>query len=96
MCEQPSTSIAVRWTVSLPDTVLVQAIPRSQVGSQSITFMNDPGYGFIMTLETTASGNLNSTLKVVAVQALNGATVECAGTTLLLQIMVNGKYMFHH
>ena len=56
-----------------------------------ITFPDDPGYGFVMTLSTTASGNFNSTLEVVAVEALNGATVECAGITLSLQIVTNRK-----
>ena len=95
MCEEPSTRF-VRWTVEISNMRLERSLPSSLVGNQMITFVNDPGYGFVMTLETTASGNLNSTLKVVAVQELNGARVECAGTTLLLQIMINGKYMFHH
>ena len=95
MCVELST-ITVRWTVEISNMRLERSLPSSLVGSQMITFMNDPGYGFVMTLETTPSGNFNSTLKVVAVQELNGARVECAGTTLLLQIMINGKYNMNH
>ena len=75
----------------IPGMTLQRSIPSSLVGNQIITFPDDPGYGFVMTLSTTASGNFNSTLEVVAVEALNGATVECAGITLSLQIMTNRK-----
>ena len=90
MCEELPT-VTVRWTVRIPGLRLERPIVYSLVGNQMITFPDDPGYGFVMTLSTTASGNFNSTLEVVAVEALNGATVECAGITLSLQIMTNRK-----
>ena len=88
MCED---TVTVRWTVMIPGMTLQRSVPSSLAGNQMITFPDDPGYGFVMTLSTTALGNFNSTLEVVAVEALNGATVECAGITLSLQIVTNRK-----
>ena len=48
---------------------------------EMFTFMNDPGYGFMMNRMITSSGSINSFLMVNAVMDLNGTQVMCSGST---------------
>ena len=82
VCQQ--AGITLRWTVDLPGGIsneLVNSARSSQAG-MVLTFAYDPGFGFeIHVLSSSSARNVISELRVTAVRELNGATVECTGSS---------------
>ena len=81
-CQQ--TGVNSRWKVNLPNKTISNSVYASLEGTVS-TFINDPGFGFeIHRLPSSSSSSVISELRVIAVEQLDGVTVECIASEMFM------------
>ena len=79
-CQQSGDNVA-RWEINLPEGQTLRNNTAAANTSQSLTFMNDPGFNFEVHVVSISSDSITTELQATAVRELNGITVICTGAS---------------